>query len=203
MSAIPKQRFTEAEYLAMESASEFKHEYFQGEIFAMSGASPEHDRIFRNTLTSLHIQLRGGPCEPFSDDIRVRVSATRLYTYPDISVVCGEAEFTEDNPPSLLNPTLIVEVLSPSTEAYDRGTKFHNYQTLDSLQEYVLISQNAARVECFRRQANDAWLFEQAVGLDATIDLHSIQCTMGLADVYEKVTLPDETMLPPPSSSTE
>lgn len=200
MSAIPKQYMTEAEYLAMEQDSEIKHEYFRGEIFAMSGASPEHDRIFGNTFASLHSQLRQSPCGLYSGDVRVRVNPTGLYTYPDISVVCGEAEFTLDKPGSLLNLTLIVEVLSPSTESYDRGTKFQHDRTLDSLQEYVLISQDSARIECFTRQTGgNTWVLKEAVGLEATINLISIQCTLALADVYEKITLPDEPMLPPPS----
>lgn len=197
MSAIPKQRFSEAEYLALESNSEIKHEYFHGEIFAMSGASPEHDRIFGNVFINLGVQLRGKPCEPFSSDIRVRISS-RIYTYPDISVVCREAEFTPDNSPSLANPTLIIEILSPSTESYDRGTKFQNYQTLESLQEYVLIAQDKARIETFIRNADNAWIFRQALGLEATIDLASIQCSLALADVYERITLPDEQIPPSP-----
>jgi Uma2 family endonuclease len=197
MSAIPKQRFTEAEYLALESNSEIKHEYFHGEIFAMSGTSPEHDRIFGNVFINLGVQLRGKTCEPFSSDMRVRINS-RIYTYPDISVVCGEAEFTPDNPPSLTNPTLIIEILSPSTESYDRGTKFQNYQTLESLQEYVLIAQDKARIETFTRNAENAWVFKQALGLEAAIDLTSIQCRLALADVYERITLPEEQTPPPP-----
>jgi Uma2 family endonuclease len=191
MSAVPQQKFTEAEYLAFENASETKHEYFHGEIFAMAGASPEHDGISVNVIASLHAQLRQHPCNVFSSDVRVKVKSTRLYTYPDVSVVCGEAEFTQDKPPSLLNPTLLVEVLSPSTESYDRGAKFRHYRMFESLQEYVLIAQDTARIEVFTRQGTDTWIFKDAIDLDSVIELKSIGCSLALADVYEKVTLPE------------
>jgi len=201
MSAISKQYMTEAEYLALERDSEIKHEYYHGEIFAMSGASRKHNLITANTIGIFHNQLRKNPCELYASDMRIRVSSTGLYTYPDISVACGEVEIISDELDTLLNPTLIVEVLSPSTESYDRGTKFQHYRTLDSLQEYVLISQDSARIESFTRQPGGTWVLREAVGLEAAIDLTSIQCTLALADVYEKITLPDEPMLPPPPSN--
>jgi Uma2 family endonuclease len=182
----------------MERASDIKHEFYQGEIFAMAGASREHDRIAGNTFASLHAQLRKRPCDIYSSDVRVRVNAAGLYTYPDISIVCGEAQFTTDKPDTLLNPTLIVEVLSPSTEGYDRGKKFQLYRALTSLQEYVLISQDQARIERYMRQSSDhPWLFTDHAGLDAALELPSIGCRLALADVYEKVTFEPGASLRP------
>ncbi len=192
MSAEPRRKWTEAEYLAMESASDIKHEYYEGEVFVMAGASPNHDQIAGNTFASLHSQLRKRPCRVYSSDIRLRVNVTRLYTYPDIKVVCAEPQFTSDKPQTLLNPTLIVEVLSPSTEKVDRGKKFQHYRRLESLQEYVLISQDNPRIERFLRQADSTWVLKEAVGLEATLELTSIQCTLVLADVYEKVEFESE-----------
>jgi len=192
MTALRQPIWTEEAYLEFERASDTKHEYYQGEIFAMAGASRNHDRIAGNTFVSLHIQLRNGPCSIHTSDMRVRVSRAGAFTYPDISVGCGEEEYTSDKPDTLLNPTLIVEVLSTSTEGYDRGKKFQHYRTLESLQEYVLISQDAHRIEHYVRQADDSWLFTEAVGLEATLQLPSIQCSLSLADVYEKVTLEEE-----------
>lgn len=192
MPALPKHHWTEAEYLAMERDSDIKHEYYNGEIFAMAGVTPNHDLIGVNTVAALHAQLRKRPCRVFSSDMRLRVSAVGSYTYPDIKVVCDKPQFTPDNPPSLLNPVLIIEVLSPSTASYDRGDKFQQYRILMSLQEYVLISQDSPRIERFLRQSDGQWLFKDVVGLEATLELASIGCTLALADVYENVEFDDE-----------
>lgn len=189
MSAGSQQTMSVEDYLAFERASEEKHEYLNGEIFLMSGASPNHNLVFGNTYASLHAQLRQRPCIVFPSDQRVRVRDTGLYTYPDISAICGEPQFDND---TLLNPTLIVEVLSPSTESYDRGRKFQHYRALESLQEYVLIAQDdSTHIERYLRQPNNEWLLADATGLDASITLSSIGCTLALADVYEKVTFED------------
>lgn len=192
MSAVAKRTWTTTEYLTMERASEEKHEYLDGEIYLMSGASRNHNRVMANTLASLHNQLRQSPCEVFPSDMRVKVTDTGLYTYPDISVVYGEPELEDTSLDTLLNPTLIIEVLSPATESYDRGRKFQHYRALPSLQEYVLISQEAAHIEPHVRQPNDAWLLSDAAGLEATLDLSSIGCRLALADVYEKVSFETE-----------
>lgn len=194
MSAAPHRRWTEEEYLAMERDSDTKHEYYQGEVFAMAGASPNHDQIAGNTFAGLHSQMRKRDCRVYSSDIRLRVKTTGLYTYPDIKVVCGEPEFTNDKPQTLLNPTLIIEVLSPSTEQYDRGKKFQHYRRLASLQEYVLISQDNPRIERFLRQVDGTWVLKEAIGLEAVLELDSIQCTLELADVYEKVEFENESL---------
>ncbi len=185
MSAIQHKRWTAEEYLAFERDSEEKHEFVDGEIYLMSGASQNHNKIVGNTIVTLGMQLRNRPCEFYPSDMRVRVA--RNYTYPDVTVVCGTPEFEDSRRDTLLNPTVIVEVLSPSTERYDRGRKFHNYRGITSLQEYVLISQDTYRVERYLRQPNDEWLLSIVQGVDGSLNLTSIGCTLALADVYDKV----------------
>ena len=142
MSAVPKIYLTPAEYLAFERQSDVKHEYFRGELFAMAGASRQHVTISTNLAYLLVGQLKGRPCDVFNGDMRVKVSPTGLYTYPDASVVCGRPRFEDKELDVLLNPTVIVEILSKSTEAYDRGEKFAQYRTLDTLTDYLLLSQD-------------------------------------------------------------
>jgi Uma2 family endonuclease len=188
MAALPKTVYTPEEYLALDRAAEFRSEYHAGEIFAMAGASEEHNIISLNVATELHVQLRGGPCRPFSADMRVSVGKADLYAYPDVAVVCGERQFADKRRDVLLNPTLIVEVLSPTTEEYDRGGKFEGYQHLESLQEYLLIAQDRVRVEQYTRQADGQWLLAEADDLAAVLHLSSIGCDLALADVYDGVT---------------
>lgn len=192
MSAVARQKMTVAEYLEMERASEEKHEFLDGEIYLMSGASLKHNLIVTNTVSGLHSQLRNRPCVVFPSDMRVRIRDNRHYTYPDITVVCDPLQLEDTEQDTLLNPTLIIEVLSPSTESYDRGRKFQHYRTLASLQEYVLISQDSTRIERYLRQPNDEWLLADASGIDASLELASIQCVLSLAEVYEKVTFEAE-----------
>ncbi len=194
MSGIPKRGWTEAEYLEAERASEEKHEFLDGEIYLMTGASLKHNLIVGNAITRFNILLRDRSCIVIPSDLRLKITATGLYTYPDISVVCDPIQLEDDHGDTLLNPILIIEVLSPSTERYDRGRKFQHYRALASLREYVLISQDSARVERYLRQPNDEWLLADAVGLEASLELTSIQCTLLLSDVYEKVSFEsDET----------
>jgi Uma2 family endonuclease len=190
MSSLLKAKYTREQYLALERQAEHKSEFLNGEIFAMSGASREHNRITVNVGSGLHTQLRGRPCETFISDMRVEVSTTGLYTYPDVVVVCGDPHFEDANVDTLLNPTLIVEVLSPSTEAYDRGEKFAHYRRLPSVKEYVLVAQERCRVERYVRQENDQWLLSEASDLSDTIVLASIDCRLPLAEVYDRVTFP-------------
>jgi Uma2 family endonuclease len=170
---------TAEEYLALERQSEEKHEFLEGEMFAMSGASAAHNDIVWNLAGILHAQLRGRPCRASIGDMRLQVTATGLYTYPDIVVVCGERRFAELD--SLINPTLIIEVLSPSTEAYDRGKKFGHYRTIESLQEVVLVSQDRVGVERFSRQPQGDWLLSEAKRLEECMSLPSIGCELPLA----------------------
>jgi Uma2 family endonuclease len=178
---------TEAEYLAFERSSEFKHEYIDGEAFAMTGASRAHNLISVNLITSIRTQLRGKPCQVYPGDMRVKIETLQQYTYPDLSVACGTAQFTSDQPESLLTPTLIVKILSPSTERYDRGKKFQIYRKLPSLQEYVLIAQDSPRIESYRLQDNGTWTFSDVEGLDTRIELNSIGCILDLKEVYDLV----------------
>jgi Uma2 family endonuclease len=186
MSTAPQHYFTEEEYLAFEEDSETKHEYCCGEIYAMSGASFRHARIATNFLVTLGGKLRGRPCQPLID-MRMSVKKARLFTYPDITVVCGKPIFDERNAHTLTNPTLLVEVLSPSTERYDRTTKFRMYKKSPTLREYVLVSQSEPLVEKFVRDEHDNWFTADAVGLEATIYFPSIECELPLADIYEGV----------------
>ena len=186
MSAEPHRRVSLEDYLAAERQAETKNEYLNGEVFAMSGASREHNLIVWNLSAALHAQLRGRGCEAYVGDMRVHIPATGLYTYPDVAVVCGEPRFEDGELDTLLNPTLLVEVLSPSTEGYDRGKKAAHYRTLDSLREYLLVSQEL-RVELFTRQEDGHWLLSEASRLEETVTLGSIGCTLRLADVYERI----------------
>jgi len=189
MGAVPKIYLTPAEYLAFERQSDVKHEYFGGELFAMAGASRQHVRISVNVTALLVGQLKGQRCEVFNSDMRVKVSPTGLYTYPDASIVCGRPRFEDKELDVLLNPNVIVEILSKSTEAYDRGEKFAQYRTLDTLTDYLLLSQDKPRIEHFTRQQGGVWLFTESAGLDAVMAIESFQCQRPLAEVYDRVEL--------------
>jgi Uma2 family endonuclease len=187
MSRLPKSYLTPEQYLEIERKAEFKSEYFQGEMFAMSGARYPHIGIVANTMRELGQQLRRGPCRPLSNDMRVRVTPTGLYTYPDVVVICGEPQFLDDTFDTLLNPTVIIEVLSESTEAYDRGQKFAQYRSLESLKEYLLISSLRVSVERYTRQPDGSWNYIAKASLEDSLDMVSVGCHLALADVYEKV----------------
>jgi Uma2 family endonuclease len=192
-SAALRTRITPEQYLAAERKAAFKSEYLDGYITAMSGASRKHNRIAGNFYRKVSDQLENRPCEAFISDLRVRVNSTGLYTYPDVTVVCGEPEFLDDELDTLLNPTLIVEVLSPTTESYDRGAKFAHYRRLPSLNEYVLIDQSQVLVERYIRQGDD-WVFSALDDLDATLKLVSINCSLPLRDIYARVNFSEEQM---------
>jgi Uma2 family endonuclease len=187
MVAQSKALISEEEYLARERAAETKSEYREGEVVAMVGASREHTLIVTDTLFALYLQLRDRPCEVYPLVMRVRIPETRRYFYPDLIVVCDEPRFGDDYVDNLLNPTVIIEVLSPSTAGYDRGEKFQHYRTIPSLREYLLIAQDAYRIEHFARQGEQHRLLGVAEGLEASVYLASIDCTLRLADVYKKV----------------
>jgi Uma2 family endonuclease len=189
-SAAIKPRVSPEEYLAMERKAEFKSEYFDGYLYAMAGASAEHNRLALDLATELNARLRGGPCEVFNSDLRVLVNPSGLYTYPDLVAVCGGPEFEDGRKDTLLNPTLIVEVLSPSTESYDRGEKFAQYRQLPSLREYVLVSQDRVAVERFARKG-DQWILTSFDKRDAVVELASVGCEIPLAEIYRRVDVPD------------
>lgn len=159
-----------ADYLAGELASETKHEYFDGHLVAMPGASPRHNMIASNLVRQLSTLLDAGPCRVLGSDQRVRIEATRSYVYPDVSVACGELDFTSEQPASLCNPTLLVEVLSPTTEDHDRGAKLAHYRRMASVREVLLLAANEQRAEVYRRQADGTWLIVDVVAGDVVLE---------------------------------
>src|ERR1017187_4534726 len=189
MATHPKSYLTPEQYLEIERKAEFKSEYYQGEMFAMSGAREGHNLIVWNLAAELHRQLRKKPCRAYINDMRVRVNATGLYTYPDVTAVCGEPKFLDDTRDTLLNPSLIVEVLSPSTEAYDRGRKFEHYRSVESVSEYLLVSSERVSAELYTRQPDGRWLLTAAAHMEDSLDLQSVGVHLALADLYEKVDL--------------
>lgn len=195
MTAQPQPALSEDEYLRFERASLTKHEFYNGRIYAMTGAKATHNLIAGNTLASLHRQLRATPCRVYPSDMRVKVVKTGLNTYPDIVVVCGQPHFTDTVEDTLLNPLVLIEVLSPSTERYDRGMKFQHYRTIDTLHEYLLIAQDHVHIEHFSRQESGLWVLQEATERTAALTIPSIDCTLTLQDVYEKTDLADE--IPP------
>lgn len=172
-----------AEYVAAEVGAEVKHEYLRGEVWAMAGGTPEHGALTASVITLLGSASRGKPCRIFSSDVRVRVQATDLATYPDVSVVCGRLELAPEDDRAIINPVLLVEVLSDSTEAYDRGEKAAHYRRISSLREYLLVSQHEPRLELFRRGQGESWeLFEAGPGKSLT--LASVDAIVATDDVY-------------------
>jgi Uma2 family endonuclease len=188
---MPSQRamavFTPDEYLALERQSEIRHEFLDGTVYAMSGESPAHSTICFNLAGILHSQLRGTNCRGFSPNMKVRPGEAGLYAYPDLSVVCGEPTFHDKYRDVLLNPFVIFEVLSRSTQTYDRGEKFERYKTIETLHYYVLVSQDRPRLEYFSRQPDGSWSHTELDGADAALTLDSINCRVRLADIYDRI----------------
>ena len=191
MSRQRKTYLAPAQYLEIERRAETKSEYLRGEIFAMVGASREHNLIAMNIAGSLWQQLKSKDCEVYCNDMRVWAVASGLYTYPDVVVVCGKPSFEDDYVDTLLNPIVVVEVLSPSTAGYDRGAKAGYYRSIESLAEIVLVAQDAYRIEQYGRQPDGRWLITDFISLDATVKLASIPCVLPLREVYDKVAPPD------------
>lgn len=187
MSSAPERKITVAEYLAGEREGTIKHEYYEGQVFAQAGASPNHNRIAVRLINSLYSQLSGRGCEVYPSDMRIKVKRTGLYTYPDVTVTCGTEEFEDDHGDTLINPLVIIEVLSPSTESYDRGKKFLHYQMIQSLQEYLLVAQDGTQIEHYVRQPDDQWLYSLETEREGSVMLPSINCTLKLADVYKNI----------------
>jgi Uma2 family endonuclease len=192
MSSILKPLLTPQEYLAIERKAEFKSEFYQGEMFAMAGASWEHTTIKDNVARHAGNQLADGPCRALTSDLRVKADATRVYIYPDIVVVFGEPQFEDKVFDTLLNPRVIVEVLSNSTEEYDRGTKFKHYRKVSSVQEVVLIAQDRPLVERYVRQADNDWLLNQFADLTMTFAFSSVPVKIAMTDIYRGVEFPEE-----------
>lgn len=183
--------FTSDEYLALERASEIRHEYLDGFVYAMAGESPEHSTICFNLAGLLHGQLRDKPCRGFSPNMKVRTDPSGLFAYPDLAVVCGEPLFHDERRDVLVNPTVIFEVLSSSTEAYDRGEKFLRYRTqIAMLQDYVLVSQSRPLLEHFARQPDSTWPSSAVGDLSGSLYLASIDCHIPLSEVYDRIVFP-------------
>jgi Uma2 family endonuclease len=188
MSTAPNFRsFSLAQYLALENDSATKHEFYQGEITAMAGASVEHNIIAGNIFAHLHTQLRGKNCRPFNSDQRIKVERAGFYTYPDVSVICGQLQAAKDDPLSATNPRVIVEVLSPGTEFIDKRRKLKLYLQLDSLREYVIAEQDSAYINKFVRNDDGTWTMSVIEGLEAAVDLTCIDCRLRMADIYDGV----------------
>ena len=192
MASNPISKITEAQYLALDRAAEFRSEFVNGEMFAMSGGTNRHGRIQRNLIVELGLALEDSTCEPFGSDSRVRLSS-RAYVYPDVTVVCGEQQVVADDDDILVNPVAIFEVLSPSTEKYDRGLKFQLYRTVDSLKEYVLVNQDQVRVERFTREADGTWTLREHQGMDEALKVDSIGVSIPLERIYRRVSIPAAT----------
>jgi len=189
MSRHIRPYITPEEYLALERKAEYKSEYLNGEIFAMTGASRKHNLIAVNIVGILLPQLKGKPCELYVNEMRVKVTSAGLYTYPDVAVVCGEPKFEDEYVDTLQNPTLLIEILSKSTERYDRIAKSDYYRTLDSLAEHLLVAQEEYRIEQYTRQEEGHWLLAETRSLEGVVDLESIGCSLSLRDVYDRVSL--------------
>jgi Uma2 family endonuclease len=192
MSSVPHRRYTPAEYLSLERTSDIRHDYVDGQIVAMSGGSIWHAIICDNLLVKLTARLNGTGCKPFSASLRVKIQATGNYTYPDLSIVCGERQMEDGRNDTLLNPRVLFEVLSPSTEMHDRGWKFKNYQLIPSFEEFVLVYQDEPRVERFVRQGDVGWLMTHVSGLDQKVRIESVGCELSLAEIYAEVVFGQE-----------
>ena len=190
MSAQLKYKLTADDYLAIEREAEYKSEFYNGEMFAMAGASRAHVIIVSNLVAELRQKLKHRSCNVYSNDLRLRITATDLYTYPDVIVACGQQFFADNQKDTLLNPTLIIEVLSDSTKDYDRGGKFAHYRKLDSLQEYILVAQDEAHIERYVRMSDGNWMFSEMDGLETTLQLTSIECEIPAAEIFDKVEFP-------------
>ena len=192
--------YSAEEYLEFERQAEERHEYLDGFIYAMAGESPLHADISANLVGLLHEQLRDSPCRVRTKDTKVRSGPTQrrimkgLFSYPDVVVICGEPQYHDEHRDVVINPTVIIEVLSESTEARDRGVKFHRYQTWSpTLTDYVLVSQQAPLIEHFERQADGSWSYHVYQGLEESLTIKSINCTLKLSDVYARIVFPEES----------
>ncbi len=188
MSAVPIPKYSPAEYLALEENCDYRSQYYYGEIFAMAGASRRHNVIAMNISARLHAALRERGCEIYQTDMRVKVSSD-LYTYPEVVIVCGEPQIERLHGENLLNPLILIEVMSPSTEKFDRGDKSRLYRLMPSVKEYLLVSQEKTHVEHFIRQENGDWLLKESSEMTDIVNFPSIDCSLSIAEIYERIDL--------------
>lgn len=187
--AYRNRKYSIEEYLQMEEVATEKHEYYRGEIFAMSGAKLNHNHITRNLMTAFAGQLRGKGCQPFGSDLRVHIEKNTLFTYPDLSIVCGKPQTLHDDQFNLLNPTILVEVLSQSNRSYDRGEKFKLYRDIDTLKEYVIVDSLSYEVECWRLNHEHHWELEVYNDLTQVVNFPAIKASIPMHEIYEQVEL--------------
>ncbi|NJN94141.1 MAG: Uma2 family endonuclease [Anaerolineales bacterium] len=187
MVANPQKYYSPEEYLALEETAEYRSEYYRGEIFAMAGGSVNHNRIARNLIVALETALAGKSCEAFITDMRLYIKKSSLYTYPDVMVVCGRIAYIKGRTDTLTNPVVIIEVLSDSTQAYDRGAKFELYRAIESLQDYVLVDQARVHVEYFHKLEDGRWLLTEFNDSEAVLRLEAVNVEIPLSRVYQRV----------------
>ncbi len=183
--AYGKQKISIAEYLEMENASLEKHEYYQGEVFAMSGAKTPHNIVARNMLVALAQRLKGKSCQPFGSDMRIHIEANTLFTYPDISIICGDIITLNNDDYNVLNPSVLIEVLSPSTKNYDRGEKFKLYRDIPTLKEYILIDSLSVNIEVFRLNGGNHWELEEYRQVAAELNIQTVKVALPVAEIYD------------------
>ncbi|HMR83475.1 MAG TPA: Uma2 family endonuclease [Niabella sp.] len=188
--AYQKAFYTVAEYLEMEKASVTKHEFFRGEIFAMTGAGARHNIIFKNIFGQLYIGLQGNPCQPYGSDMRIHIPENTLFTYPDISVICGDITPSQEDEDTAILPAVLIEILSPSTKNYDRGGKFKLYRDIPSLKEYILVDSESVNIEIFRLNARGNWELEEYKTLEDALSIKVIDVSIYLRDIYKGTGLP-------------
>ena len=185
--AYGKQKFSIEEYLEMENAAIEKHEYYKGDIFAMSGAKVAHITIHKNLMGRLFAKLDGKKCQPYGSDARIHIESNTLFTYPDISIICGELMTLNDDNYNVLNPSVIIEILSPSTKNYDRGEKFKLYRDISTLKEYILVDSESIHIEVFRLNENSHWELEEFNSLQDNVPVNAIEETLSLSEIYDGV----------------
>jgi Uma2 family endonuclease len=190
MASNPVTRVTEEEYLAIDRAAEVRSEFFDGEMFAMSGGSMRHAQLQANLHGELYVALRGSDCQAFTSDFRVLVSPGRMYAYPDVTGVCGKPLLVDERQDILVNPTVIFEVLSPSTEYYDRGVKFQYYRGIESLRDYILVDQNQVRIEQYTRGEANTWTLHDYQRPEEELRIDSIQASLLVDRIYDRIELP-------------
>ncbi|MEO7767893.1 MAG: Uma2 family endonuclease [Ferruginibacter sp.] len=178
---------SEQDYLEAERKAFEKHEYYKGEIFAMGGASFAHNKIFSNLFGELAVKLKGKTCKPYGSDLRIHIPSNTLYTYPDISIICGKEESTDDQFDTATNPSVIIEILSKSTRDYDKGSKFTLYRAIETLKEYILVDSTNISVEKFIRNADNSWQFTEYSSLTEMVSIKTVEVNFYLSDVYEAV----------------
>lgn len=202
-----KNTISAEEYLIREESAENRSEYYHGEVFAMAGGTPNHNRITVNLVSLLNSQFRGGPCEAFASDMRVQVEHHVHYAYPDVVVVCGKIELAKGRPDTIVNPLVIIEVLSESTKDYDRGSKFTAYRSIETLMDYILVDQDTLHIEYFAKEGDGTWRLREYFGAKSVMELQSVGATLPMAAIYERVALAPQTgirtafKVPTPSSS--